>query len=187
MMVSSGWLPTDVALHCVARRCCVLEYSLEQRTPRLESIHGAMTVEICLYTCWKKRGGHVSAHKTSFTVALQVDSSSPCDSLLPLERAEATTSLACAGTRDTLARWWSAIDIEVSCKAVRVFLLVRKLVDVWMRYELRTRWSRVAGCQPTCIALPCVAPRCCVLEYSLEQRTRSLESIRGAMTVEICL
>ena len=140
----------------------------------MENIRGALTEEICLCTCWKKRGGNISVHKTSFTVALQVDSSSPCDCLLPLERAEATTSLACAGTRDTLARWWSAIDIEVSCKAVRVFLLVRIRRDVWMRYELRTRWSRVAGCQPTCIALPCVEPRCCVLVYSLEQQTPSL-------------
>ena len=52
-----------------------------------------------------------------FPVALQVDSSSPCDCLFSLERAEATSSLACAGTRDTLARWWSANDMEVSCKA----------------------------------------------------------------------
>ena len=48
-----------------------------------------------------------------------------------------TTSRASTGTRDTLGRWWSAIDVEVSFKAVRVFLLVRKLVEVWMRCELR--------------------------------------------------
>ena len=65
-------------------------------------------------------------HNPSFTVAFQVDSSSLCDCLLPIEKAEASTSLACAGTRDTLELWWSASDIEVSCKAVRVFLLVRK-------------------------------------------------------------
>ena len=85
-------------------------------------------------------------------MAFQVDSSSPCDCLFPLERAEATTSLACADSRDTLAQWWSANEIEVSCKAVRVFLLVRKLVKVWMRCELRNGWSRVAGCRQTCIS-----------------------------------
>ena len=89
-----------------------------------------------MYVLGKREVGRFTV-QASFPVALQVDSSSPCDCLLPLERAEATTSLACAGTRDTLARWWSANDIEVSCKAVRVFLLVRKRREVWMRCELR--------------------------------------------------
>ena len=103
----------------------------------MENIRGALTKgDLCVYELEKKRWKRFSA-QSCFPVALQVDSSSPCDCLLPLERAEATTSLACAGTRDTLARWWSANDIEVSCKAVRVFLLVRERREVWMRCELR--------------------------------------------------
>ena len=48
-----------------------------------------------------------------------------------------TTSLTFAATRYTWTLWWSANDVEVSCKAVRVFLLVRKQREVWMRCELR--------------------------------------------------
>ena len=44
-----------------------------------------------------------------------------------------TNSLACIGIRGMLGLWWSANDIEVSCKAVHAFLSVRKLREEWMR------------------------------------------------------
>ena len=97
----------------------------------MESIRDAMTeVGLFVYVLEKEVKFF---QRTSFPVTLQVDSLSPCVCFIPLERAEATTFLACAGIRDTLALRCPANDVEASYKAVRVFFLVQRLREVWMR------------------------------------------------------
>ena len=140
-------------------------------------------------TCWKRIGGDFVANKLpSRWRCKQVDSSSPCDCFIAMIvfvrlRAEATTSLAYAGIQYTLALWWSANDVEVSCKAVRVFLLVRKLREVWMR---ATQMMVSSGRLPTDVALLWTTLLCCSVSLE-QQRHELLEIIRGTMTEEICL
>ncbi|CAI5732690.1 unnamed protein product [Hyaloperonospora brassicae] len=117
-------------LHCLASHHAAAIQSIHSGSAHqvMESICGAMTeVDLFVYVLEKEVE---TFQRTSFPVALQIDSSSPYECLIPLETAEATTSLAWAGIRDTLALRCPANDIEVSCKAVRVFLLLRKLREV---------------------------------------------------------
>uniref|UniRef100_A0AAV1T9H9 FPL domain-containing protein n=1 Tax=Peronospora matthiolae TaxID=2874970 RepID=A0AAV1T9H9_9STRA len=117
-------------LHCLVQHHAAALKSIHSNSARLtaESMRGTMAeVDLFLYVLEKE----VEAfQRTAFPMELQLDSSSPFECLIPLETAEATTSLPWAGIRDTLALRCPVNDIEVCRKSVRVFLLLRKLREL---------------------------------------------------------
>ncbi|CAI5728025.1 unnamed protein product [Peronospora effusa] len=94
----------------------------------MESMRGAMAeVDLFIYVLEKEVA---TFQRKCFPIELQLDSSSPFECLVPLEKEEAMTSPVWAGSRDTLALRCPANQMEVCCKSMRVFLSLRKLREL---------------------------------------------------------
>ncbi|KAF4129579.1 FPL domain-containing protein [Phytophthora infestans] len=94
----------------------------------MESMRGAMAeVDLFIYVLEKEVA---QFQRKPFPMELQLDSSSPFECLIPLERAESLHAPAWAGSRDTLALRRPSNEIEVCRKAMRVFLSLRKLREL---------------------------------------------------------
>lgn len=91
----------------------------------MESMRGAMTeVDLFIYVLEKEV---TTFQRRPFPMELQLDSSSPFECLIPLENETRSNAPAWAGTRDTLALRSPSNEVEACQKAMRVFLLLRKL------------------------------------------------------------
>ncbi|OWZ09297.1 hypothetical protein PHMEG_00018025 [Phytophthora megakarya] len=90
----------------------------------MESMRGAMAeVDLFIYVLEKEVANF---QRKPFPMELQLDSSSPFECLIPLEK-EATNAPVWAGSRDTLALRHPSNEMEMCRKAMRVFLNLRKL------------------------------------------------------------
>ncbi|KAG2768504.1 hypothetical protein Pcac1_g20243 [Phytophthora cactorum] len=94
----------------------------------MESMRGAMAeVDLFIYVLEKEVANFQCK---PFPMELQLDSSSPFECLIPLEKEESPIAPAWAGSRDTLALRRPSNEMEVCRKAMRVFLSLRKLREL---------------------------------------------------------
>ncbi|CAH0520465.1 unnamed protein product [Peronospora belbahrii] len=94
----------------------------------MESMRGVMAdVDLFIYVLEKEVANF---QRKCFPMELHLDSSSPFECLIPLEKEEATTSPAWAGSRDTLPLRYPANEMEECRRSMRVFLSLRKLREL---------------------------------------------------------
>ncbi|KAG7378505.1 Protein CL16A [Phytophthora pseudosyringae] len=95
----------------------------------MESMRGSMAeVDLFIYVLEKEVANF---QRKPFPMELQLDSSSPFECLVPLEREESTNAPAWAGSEvDTLALRRPFNEMEVCRKSMRVFLSLRKLREL---------------------------------------------------------
>ncbi|RLN96422.1 hypothetical protein BBJ28_00002951 [Nothophytophthora sp. Chile5] len=94
----------------------------------MESMRGVMAeVDLFIYVLEDEVA---TFERMQFPMELQLQSSSPFEYLVPLERDEPAGVEAWAGARDTLAIRSPADEMEVCRKAMRVFLTLRKLREL---------------------------------------------------------
>ncbi|CAI5731829.1 unnamed protein product [Peronospora destructor] len=130
----------------------------------MENMRSAMAeVDLFIYVLEKEAA---TFQRKCFPIELQLDSSSPFECLVPLEKEEAMTSPAWAGSRDTLALRCPANQMEVCRKSMRVFLSLRKLRElldssfvndglerlVAYRHPRTSIFASAAGGRDTCTA-----------------------------------
>ncbi|GMF57585.1 unnamed protein product [Phytophthora fragariaefolia] len=94
----------------------------------MESMRGAMAeVDLFIYVLEKEVAAF---QRITFPMELQLDSSSPFECLVPLERYASENSPAWVGSRDTLALRRPSNEMEVCRKSMRVFLTLRKMREL---------------------------------------------------------
>lgn len=94
----------------------------------MESMRGSMAeVDLFIYVLEKEVA---TFQRKTFPMELQLDSSSPFECLVPLEKEASENAPAWAGSRDTLALRRPSNEMEVCRKSMRVFLTLRKLREL---------------------------------------------------------
>ncbi|GMF32177.1 unnamed protein product [Phytophthora lilii] len=116
--------------HCLTQQHAAVLKSIHSSSAHLvmESMRGAMAeVDLFIYVLEKEVA---TFQRKRFPMELQLDSSSPFECLIPLEKEASTDSPAWAGSRDTLALRRPSNEMEVCRKSMRVFLTLRKLREL---------------------------------------------------------
>ncbi|KAE9000132.1 hypothetical protein PR001_g17707 [Phytophthora rubi] len=94
----------------------------------MESMRGSMAeVDLFIYVLEKEVA---TFQRKAFPMELQLDSSSPFECLVPLEKEASVNSPTWVNPRDTLALRRPSNEMEVCRKSMRVFLTLRKLREL---------------------------------------------------------
>ncbi|KAJ8571569.1 hypothetical protein ON010_g5269 [Phytophthora cinnamomi] len=116
--------------HCLARPHAAALKNIHSSSAHLvmESMRGSMAeVDLFIYVLEKEVA---TFQRKIFPMELQLDSSSPFECLVPLEKEASENAPAWLGSRDTLALRRPSNEMEVCRKSMRVFLTLRKLREL---------------------------------------------------------